>query len=251
MPHGQLTVLGSCAAWPEPGRACSGLLVEYDGVRLVLDLGFATLPRLLAHCPDGDVDGVVITHAHSDHCVDLNGLLRVRHHGGRASDRIPLLCPPPVAALVDGLEHRPRLAELFDVRALPGTHRVGPFQVTGLPLPHHVPACGVRLVAGDLVVAYSGDTGPHENLVELGLRADLFVVEATLAGGRTDEHLLSARQAGRWASAAGARRLMLTHFWPGSDRAAAVEQARETFAGEVIAAEEGLTVELGTGHRMS
>ena len=44
---------------------------------------------------------------------------------------------------------------------------------------------------------------------------------------------------------------MLTHFWPGSDRVAAVEQARETFAGEVIAAEEGLTVELGTGHRMS
>jgi ribonuclease BN (tRNA processing enzyme) len=74
----KITVLGSCAAWPEPGRACAGFLVEHAGFRLVLDLGFGTLPRLLALCPNGDVDAVVVTHQHSDHCVDLNGLLRVR-----------------------------------------------------------------------------------------------------------------------------------------------------------------------------
>src|SRR5262249_18628326 len=54
----RLTVLGSCGAWPEAGRACSGFLVEYDGFRLVLDLGYATLPRLLARCPGGEVDAV-------------------------------------------------------------------------------------------------------------------------------------------------------------------------------------------------
>jgi len=26
-----LTVLGSCGAWPEAGRPCSGFLVSYDG----------------------------------------------------------------------------------------------------------------------------------------------------------------------------------------------------------------------------
>jgi ribonuclease BN (tRNA processing enzyme) len=46
----QVTVLGSCGAFPEPGRACSGFAVDWDGYRLVLDLGYATLPRLLAHC---------------------------------------------------------------------------------------------------------------------------------------------------------------------------------------------------------
>ncbi|GAB3436965.1 MBL fold metallo-hydrolase [Actinophytocola sediminis] len=239
-----MTVLGSCASWPEPGRACSGFLVEYDGFRVVLDLGFATLPRLLAHCPNGAVDAVVITHAHTDHCVDLNGLLRVRHYGERTHERIPLLCPPGVADLVDALEPRPRLAELFDVRALPGTHRIGPFQVTGLALPHHVPASGVRLSTPAMTIAYTGDTGPHENLAELGLRADLFIVEATLQGDHTSEHLLSARQAGRWATAAGARRLLLTHFWPGSDRGVSLAEAATTFDGETIAAEEGLTIEL-------
>ncbi len=42
----RLTVLGSCGAWPEAGQACSGYLIEHDGFRLVVDLGYATLPRL-------------------------------------------------------------------------------------------------------------------------------------------------------------------------------------------------------------
>jgi ribonuclease BN (tRNA processing enzyme) len=37
---------------------------------------------------------------------------------------------------------------------------------------------------------------------------------------------------------------MLTHFWPGSDRAAWVSEARQAFRGEVLAAEEGLAVPL-------
>jgi ribonuclease BN (tRNA processing enzyme) len=43
----RLTVLGGCGAWPGAGQACSGYLVEHDGFRLLVDLGFATVPRLL------------------------------------------------------------------------------------------------------------------------------------------------------------------------------------------------------------
>jgi ribonuclease BN (tRNA processing enzyme) len=238
-----LTVLGSCAAWPEPGRACSGYLVEYDGFRLVMDLGFATLPRLLEHCPGGTVDAVVITHAHSDHCVDLNGLLRVRHYGDTTLERIPLLCPPSVAELVDRLEPEPRLTELFDVLELPGTHRVGPFDVTGIGLPHHVPNAGIRLTAPGLTLAYTGDTGPDPALAVLGADADLYVMEATLHD--PEPHLLTARQAGEWAHAARARRLLLTHFWPGRDRTVSLAQAAETFTGEILCAQEDLVVPLG------
>jgi ribonuclease BN (tRNA processing enzyme) len=242
----KVTVLGSCAAWPEPGRACAGFLVEHAGYRLVLDLGFGTLPRLLALCPNGAVDAVVVTHRHSDHCVDLNGLLRVRHYGERALDRIPLYCPPGVAELVDGLEPEPRLAELFDVHELPGTHKAGPFALTSVELPHHVTNVGVRLRAGQRTVAYTGDTGPSERLAELGREADLYIVDATLQhqpdGPR---NLLSAAEAGYWAAQARARRLLLTHFWPGSDRGVSLRQAAAHFTGELLAAEEGLVVDLG------
>ena len=49
----RLTVLGSCGAYPEPGRACSGFAVEEAGYRLVLDLGYGTLPRLQELWPAG------------------------------------------------------------------------------------------------------------------------------------------------------------------------------------------------------
>jgi ribonuclease BN (tRNA processing enzyme) len=242
----KITVLGSCAAWPEPGRACAGFLVEHGGFRLVMDLGFGTLPRLLALCPNGSVDAVVVTHRHSDHCVDLNGLLRVRHYGERAHDPIPLLCPPGVAELVDALEPEPRLAELFDVLPLPGTHKVGPFEVRGIELPHHVPNVGIRLTTAHRTVAYTGDTGPSEDLVELGRSADLYIMDATLQhqpdGPRT---VLSAAEAGQWATRAGARRLLLTHFWPGNDRGVSLRQAAEHYDGELMAADEGLVVDLG------
>jgi hypothetical protein len=42
---------------------------------------------------------------------------------------------------------------------------------------------------------------------------------------------------------------MLTHFWPGNDRAAAVAAAQVEFDGAVLAAEEDLTLMLGTPDR--
>jgi ribonuclease BN (tRNA processing enzyme) len=242
----KITVLGSCAAWPEPGRACAGFLVEHAGFRLVLDLGFGTLPRLLSLCPNGAVDAVVITHSHTDHCVDLNGLLRVRHYGERTFDPIPLLCPPGVAELVDSLEPSPRLGELFEVRELPGTYKVGPFEVVGMELPHQVPNVGVRLTTTrHRTVAYTGDTGPSPVLAELGRRADLYVMDATLQEVPEGErHVLSAVEAGYWAREAEARRVLLTHFWPGNDRGVSLRQAGSEFSGELMAAEEGQIIDL-------
>lgn len=243
----QVTVLGGCGAFPEPGRACSGFLVDWDGFRLVLDLGYATLPRLLAYCPDGAVDAVVITHEHPDHCVDLHGLFRTRLYGATAGPKIPLYCPPGVLDRLRGLEPDVDLHTVFDVHDMPGDHRVGPFALRGVPLPHFVPAVGVRLRAGQTVLAYTGDTGPDAALAELGRGAELYIVEATDRDGeaqRTGRNLLTSREAGYWAAEAGARRLMLTHFWPGNDRTLAVAAARESFPGEILTAEEGHTVRL-------
>jgi len=240
-------VLGSCGAFPEPGRACSGFAVDWDGFRLVLDLGYATLPRLLAHWPDGVVDAVAITHEHPDHCIDLHGLFRMRYYGAAGLPRLPLYCPPGVLDRLAGLEPDVDLTAVFDLYPLPGTYQAGPVSLTGVALPHFVPNAGIRVQADGTVLAYSGDTGPDPMLAELGQDADLFIVEATDRDGETDRpvrNLMTAAEAGRWGRRAGARRLMLTHFWPGNDRGAAEAAAAAEFGGEVLAAEEGLTVRL-------
>jgi ribonuclease BN (tRNA processing enzyme) len=240
----ELTVLGTCGGWPEAGRAASGFLLEADGFRLVLDLGCATLPRLLEQCTASELDAVVITHEHPDHCADLSALCRALLFGGGRDGRLPLYCPPGVLGRVQAMEPTDELREVFDPRPLPGSYEVGPFRLDGRLLPHHVPYAVVRLTATGLTVAYSGDAGPDRALGELAAGADLLVAGATLQVPADDPNLLSAAQAGQWAACAGAQRLLLTHFWPDAERRRSVEEAGAAYNGEILAAGEGTVLTL-------
>ncbi len=255
----RLVVLGSCGAWPEPGRACSGFVLEHEGFRLVLDLGYGTLPRLLAHVGSvaGDgIDAVVVTHHHPDHVVDLHGLFRARRYGHRSAPPIPLFGTPAVLDTVVGLEEGDgdAVAAVFDFHVIPGeAASLGPFRLESFALPHFVPNAGVRLSSPELTVAYSGDTGPDDVLKDLGRGADLFILEATDREQRPDvvpqappgrRLQMSGREAGEAAAAAGAGLLLLSHFWPGNDRERTRASAAEVFGGDVLVATEGLTIDL-------
>jgi ribonuclease BN (tRNA processing enzyme) len=240
-----LTVLGSCGAWPEPGRACAGFLLEYDGFKVVLDLGYAALPQLLKHCPAGEVDAVIVTHQHPDHCVDVSALARVRYYLARDAAPIPLYCPSGVVDVLRTLEPHPDPATVFDVQELGEATRVGPFRLETALLPHYVTNLGIRLSTPELTIAYTGDSGPGPEAAALADGADLFICDATLQGPSPEtspRYVMTATEAAT--AGAGEGRLLLTHFWPGSDRAVSVAEARQVFDGEVIAAEEGLVVSL-------
>lgn len=257
---GRLTVLGGCGAWPEPGRACSGFVLEHNGFRVVLDLGYGTLPRLLALLKSPVADGVnavIITHRHPDHMIDLHGLFRARWFGSRGSPAIPLYAPPGVLERVAALEDdgNDAVRKVFDWYEIPAdTQQLGPFTLQTLPLPHFVPNVGIRLSCAEFTVAYTGDTGPDPALAELGRTADLFIVEATSRNQQPGTPLappgpqldMSARDAGAAAAAAGAGRLMLTHFWPGNDREQSRREAAHVFSGEILLADDGLVVPLGS-----
>jgi ribonuclease BN (tRNA processing enzyme) len=250
-----LTVLGSCGAWPEPGRACSGYVVEHEGYRIVLDLGYGTISRLLAHlgstCGRG-LDAVLISHAHPDHMVDLHGLFRARWYGDPGASPIPLIAPIAVFNYLESLESPDewKLADVFAWQP-PTVDQVislGPFGVTAHSLPHYVENVGFRLRTSRFTVAYTGDTGPCEELTTLSSNADLLVADSTdrhqAGNGAQDNLLLTAREAGRVAHTASVKKLMLTHFWPGNDRGLAAQDASSQYAGEVLVAEEGLRVDL-------
>src|SRR2546421_5408538 len=60
----KLTVVGCSPAWPNPGGAQSGYLVETDGSRLLLDCGPGVLARLRELEDWPRVDAIAITHFH-------------------------------------------------------------------------------------------------------------------------------------------------------------------------------------------
>jgi len=247
----RITVLGGCGAWPAAGQACSGYLVEHDGFRLLVDPGYATLPRLLERVAAEDVDAVLVSHGHPDHCADLHPLLRARVLG--VAPPAPLL---PVHALPGSTDRVLALDGPGPVRDAAAVaeftagdaFEVGPFRVATWPLPHWVPNAGLRLSAGGRALAYTGDTGPSPAIVDLAEGADLFLAEASFPEQvpvESARYLSSARQAGQVAAAAGVGRLLLTHLLPGTDPEPAERAARRGYGGEVAVARGGVVVDLG------
>jgi len=244
----RLTVLGGCGAWPEPGQACSGFLLEHDGFRLLIDAGYATLPRLLQLVRPGLVDAVLISHGHPDHCADLNPLLRARVLGGEALSPLPVYALPGALDAVLALDRPGMLADGYVLHELipGGSLDIGPFGVQTRLLPHTRPNAGARLTAGGKVLTYTGDTGPDDGVVALARGADLLLAEASFIDqvpGGSRSTLSSARLQGRQAAAAGTGRLLLTHLLPGTDPDAARAAAGQGYRGEVGVATPGLVVE--------
>ncbi|MFI7135283.1 MBL fold metallo-hydrolase [Nonomuraea sp. NPDC050153] len=245
----RFTVLGGCGAWPAVGQACSGYVVEAEGFRVLVDPGYATLPRLLARMRADEVDAVLVTHGHPDHCADLNPLLRARALADVPAPALPVYAPPGALEAVLALDNPRMLAGSFVSRDLgPGVpYELGPFRLDVFDLPHHVPNAGLRLGAGGRVIAYTGDTGPSAALVALAEGADLLVAEATYPERVPEEdapYLSSALDAGRTAASAGAGHLLLTHLWPDTPAAPALAAAAKSYDGPLSVASAGLTLDL-------
>jgi ribonuclease BN (tRNA processing enzyme) len=245
----RLTVLGGCGAWPEAGQACSGFLLEHDGFRLILDLGYATVPRLLEHAAPGQVDAVFISHGHPDHCADLNPLLRARVLRDDPAAALPVYALPGALDAVLALDRPGMLAGALELTELSpgGRLEIGPFRAETRLLPHSVPNAGLRLVAGETVLAYTGDCGPSPLVGELAREADLLLAEASYIDQVPEDSrrsLSSASEAGRRATQAGASRLLLTHLLPGTDHAAARDAAGNHYGGHVGVAIPGLVLDL-------
>jgi ribonuclease BN (tRNA processing enzyme) len=240
----RLTVLGGCGAWPEAGQACSGFLVEHDGFRLLIDVGYATMPRLLERAAAAEIDAVFISHGHPDHCADLSPLLRARALSADPPPPLPVYALPGAVDAVLALDRPELLAGACALRelSLGRPLDIGPFRAETHLLPHWVPNAGLRLTAGSRVLTYTGDSGPSPDLVELARDSDLLLGEATFVEevpGDSRGFLSSARQAGQQASDARAGRLMLTHLWPGTSPAAARDAAGRQYDGEISVATAG------------
>jgi ribonuclease BN (tRNA processing enzyme) len=245
----KLTVLGGAGGFPPARGACSGYLIEHHEFRLLIDPGYATLPRLLEIVPAEAIDAVLVSHGHPDHVADLNPLLRARAMRDDPPPMLPAYALPdalrPVLALdqVDALKDACDVHEFEAGEAFP----IGPFEVESRLLPHFVPNAGLRITASGLSVTYTGDAGPSDDLVELAGSTDLLLAESTYVESvpaTSEGRLNSALEVGRQATAAGAARLMLTHLWPGTDPEASRAAASRTFRDWIGVAAGGQVVEL-------
>jgi len=220
----RLRVIGCSPAWPNPGEAQSGYLVEEDGRRLLLDCGPGVVERLRALESGGwaRVDAIVISHLHHDHWGDLVSWVWGNLAGPGKELELPELWLPP-----DGRERLAEFAawlawaEIFEQSfrlrdyELKTAFTAAGFEVTAVGVPHYTaPSNALRVVGRDRTLVYSGDSGPNQALVDLAHGADLFLCEAAIERPDLDwdpRTHMSAEEAVAAFEASGAARLLLTH----------------------------------------
>ena len=254
----RLTIVGCSGSFAGPRSPASCYLVqaEHEGRdwNLVLDLGNGALGALQRHMDPMAIDAVVLSHLHSDHCLDLCSLYVMQKYSptGRSHGRIPVYGPRLTGermARAYDLTPPDSLGSEFDFHELAdrGAVRIGPFTVTSHLVNHPVPTYGFRVEAHGTVLAYTGDTDSCDALTALCHDAALVLADSAFIDGRDhvqDIHLSGSRAAQAAVDAGGVRRLMLTHIPPWNDPAVCRAQAAAVWPGHVELAEADAVHEL-------
>ncbi len=110
----RVTLLGTAAARPTPGRNVSGLAVQYEGELLLWDCGEGTQRQMMRYATGFNVTSLFITHVHADHILGIPGLLRTMGLQGHR-EKVEIYGPPGSTSVLSDAVHL-------------GTHRV-PFPV--------------------------------------------------------------------------------------------------------------------------
>jgi ribonuclease BN (tRNA processing enzyme) len=219
----KLTVVGCSPAWPNPGGAQSGYLVEDGGRSLLLDCGPGVLSRLRTNDAWPTPEAIAISHFHLDHWGDLvPWVWGSIYLNGPARKATPELWVPPggraalahFGSLLGSADMFEQVFELTEYAPDTPFAAAG-FTVTAARVPHYsIEAYALRVVANGHTLAYSADSGPAPALVSLARDADLFLCEATLRSGADDGEPrghLSIDEARAAFEESGAAKLLLTH----------------------------------------
>jgi ribonuclease BN (tRNA processing enzyme) len=246
----KVTVLGCSGSVPGPDSPASGYLIEAEGYRLVLDLGHGAFGALQRYVRPSDVDAIVISHLHADHCIDLTAYIVALRYGGDGyastgpDGRIPLVGVPGtrdrLEAAYDPLARKLSLHEIFSF-ATPTETELGPFRMSYALMNHPTATNAVRVEYRDRSLVYSADTGECPELVTLAQGADVLLCEASV--GRDEELVpglhLTGQMAGEHADKAGVDRLIVTHVPPWNSIQEAADDAAAAFHGVVEVAHPG------------
>jgi ribonuclease Z len=242
----KVTMLGTGAAFADPDRAQSGILITLEnGRNYLFDCGAGITRNMVrANVSPTDVSAVFLTHLHHDHVCDFP-LFVITGWMWDREDAPVVLGPKGTRHFVSHLFEGGAFKADFEARSsYPRRQKnlaaVRPRVIECEPgiawqdehvtircdwvehIPREICECfGVRLEAEGKVVAFSGDTAPCDAMVELARDADLLIHECTFpqtfiehrakTGVGTYAHT-SPAELGRIATRANVKRLLPTHF---------------------------------------
>lgn len=232
------TILGNSGGFPAPGGATSGYLLRLQDKNILIDCGSGVLSNLFRFIPVESLDAVILTHLHHDHISDIQ-VLRYAIDLSRRYDvpvkQIPVFAPATPELLSASLQSDGNLI----VGHISHGTELNMFGATVRfhAMEHPVETYGVSFEYGGRKIAYTGDSIPCANLMELLRDADLAIMDAgSLERYRKPVMMhLTASECATYAAQAGVKRLVLSHLLPLFDEQEILNEARTAFPEAVLA----------------
>ncbi|NLI93623.1 MAG: MBL fold metallo-hydrolase [Peptococcaceae bacterium] len=235
----KLTVLGRWGAYPAPGEATSGYLLETDRHKVLVDCGSGVLANLFKLIRQEELDALFLSHYHYDHSADLGCLqyaMKIAMGFKRRSQPLPIY----------GNNRSSRYSEL-SYREYTVGKEIHPdtivdlsgLKVTFYQTVHEEYNLAMRFEYEGKVLVYTGDLGPATQIAEFCKGADLLICETSLfehEEGLFPGHMTT-KQAGELAEKAGVKELLLTHFPHIGEIQKMPSEAAKYFQGQVWPAE--------------
>lgn len=251
----RLTTIGTGTAAPWATRVQAGHLVEAGSVRALFDCGSGVATRFATLGLDWrDLTHVVLTHFHADHLLDIPTLLTAWRWGMLPPRTTPLTIVGPAGtrSIVDQLTTTLGIGyreygfpiDFREVAPDDGLELAPGVSLRAKKVPHTAESVAYWVEARGRRVVYSGDTGYDEELARWASGADVFLCECSLPDAMGIPSHLTPSGVADLAAIAKPRLLALTHLYPpleGLDVPAAVG-AR--FAGPVVVAYDGWSIQL-------
>lgn len=243
----ELIIIGSGTGIPSLRRGYPGLVILTENTTLLIDSGSGTLRRMLdIGITYRDIDLLLYTHIHPDHVSDLVPILFACKYADHPREKDLLCVGGPGFKLyfekltvVYGNWIVPQSYNLIvkEISQEPLLYR--DLRISSKPMAHISESVGYRIEFKDgKSTAISGDTDYCQNIVDLGLKADLLVLECSFPDKKKMEGHLTPSLAGRIATESHCKRLLLTHLYPVCDQFDIVSQCKETYHGKIILAED-------------
>jgi ribonuclease BN (tRNA processing enzyme) len=215
----------------------------------LIDVGYGVVARLLECGPVSALSGIILSHLHPDHVAEVPALQLALQYGlspaGTWDGRVPTLAPAGarehLARFAPAVDEGQRLVGFFDFVGIEPDRETefGGLTLRFAPARHVVETYAVRIEHGGRSMVFTADTAPSDAVADLARGAHVLLAEATfpdrLQGAASSFAHLTGTTAAQMADRAGVGRLLLTHFFPGTDPREQAAAAQAVFAGPVEA----------------
>lgn len=241
-----VTPIGVGAGYGRAGELQSSYLVGAGTTRLCMDLGAGAFNALRARIDPEELDAIVISHLHADHCVDLFALRVYLLWGPAKGRRVRLIGPEGLRSHLSGFAGEEGWDDAFSFEVIDPSAdpiEVGDAKLSFREVPHSTTTYAIRVDHAGKAITYGADCRRNDELVTLARGSELLIAECS-DGTETQKSTvhMSGAEAGTIARLAVVDRLLLTHCYPEHDRDATLAAARRAFPGKVGWAEQGIRV---------